>query len=98
MKLLNICFYVTGASSILSHHDDFEKKYQSTYKNIASFLYEHPESCFSLSLSGPLVSWINREHSEFTQLLSKLSLLFITFYFCIQNTLNYPPSIFKTKK
>lgn len=72
MKLLNICFYVTGASSILSHHDDFEKKYQSTYKNIASFLYEHPESCFSLSLSGPLVSWINREHSEFTQLLSKI--------------------------
>lgn len=73
MKILNICFYITGSSSILSHNEDFEKKYQAIYKNIVSFLFEESSSRFSLSFSGQLISWINREHAEFTQLLSKLS-------------------------
>ncbi|WP_296322422.1 alpha-amylase/4-alpha-glucanotransferase domain-containing protein [Treponema sp. UBA3813] len=73
MKVLNICFYVTGTSSILSHQDDFEQKYQHIYKDIVSFLFEQKNACFSISLSGQLLSWIGREHSEFTQLLSKLS-------------------------
>ena len=72
MKLLNICFYVTGSSSILSHHADFESKYQEIYKNIVSFLYENPSNRFAFSPSGPLLSWIDREHSEFNQLISKL--------------------------
>ncbi|WP_294429955.1 alpha-amylase/4-alpha-glucanotransferase domain-containing protein [uncultured Treponema sp.] len=72
MKVLNICFYITGRASILSHHEEFEEKYQNIYKNMVSFLFEEPDSHFSLSFSGPLVSWIDREHSEFTQLISKL--------------------------
>ena len=72
MKVLNICFFVTGRASILSHHEEFEEKYQNIYKNMVSFLFEEPDSRFSLSFSGPLFSWIDREHSEFTQLLSKL--------------------------
>ena len=72
MKLLNICFYITGTSSVLSHHNEFKSKYESIYKNIVSFMFENPTSRFSLSLSGPLVSWIDREHSEFNQIASKL--------------------------
>ncbi len=73
MKILNVCFYVTGVASVLSQNDEFEKKYQEVYKNIVSFLIERPKSRFSVYFSGPLVSWIDREHSEFTQLLSKLT-------------------------
>ena len=72
MKVLNICFYVTGTESILSTQDDFEKKYQAFYKNLVPFLFEQKNNKFSISLSGPLLSWIYRQHSEFTQLLSKL--------------------------
>lgn len=72
MKVLNICFYITGTSSLLSRHEEFEKKYQDVYRNIVSFLFEQNEGRFSISLSGSLLSWIGREHAEFTQLLSKL--------------------------
>lgn len=72
MKLLNICFYVTGSPSVFAHNEEFEAKYQSVYKNIVSFMFEQVNSRFSISFSGSLLSWINREHSEFTQLLSKL--------------------------
>lgn len=34
---------------------------------------DEPRSCFSLSLSGPHVAWIDREHPEYTQLLSRLA-------------------------
>ena len=72
MKVLNICFYITGSASLLSKNEEFEKKYQDIYKNLVSFLFEKQGRHFSISLSGPLLSWIDREHSEFTQLLSKL--------------------------
>ena len=72
MKVLNICFYVAGSSSALSHHEEFEAKYQSIYKNIVSFMFGQSRNRFSVSLSGPLLSWIDHEHAEFTQLLSKL--------------------------
>ena len=72
MRVLNICFYITETSSILSHRDEFEKKYQSIYKNIISFFCNQQNSHFSLSISGFLLSWIDREHPEFTQLLSKV--------------------------
>lgn len=72
MKVLNICFYISGTSSVLSRHEEFEKKYQTIYKNIVSFMYEMPYSHLSLSFSGPVISWIDKEHAEFTQLLSKL--------------------------
>ena len=72
MKVLNICFYVACSSSVLSHRDEFETKYQEIYKNIVSFMFEQPRNRFALSLSGPLLTWIDREHSEFTHLLSKL--------------------------
>ena len=73
MKLLNICFYISGSSSLLSHHDEFEKKYQEIYRNIVSFMFEQQKSRFSVSLPGALLSWIDREHPEFTQVLSKLT-------------------------
>lgn len=72
MKVLNICFYVSASSSFLTRNEEFEKKYQDIYKNIVSFLFDRLHSCFSVSLSGQLISWIDREHSEFSQLLSKL--------------------------
>ncbi|MCR4821575.1 MAG: DUF1926 domain-containing protein [Treponema sp.] len=72
MRLLNICFYVNLSPSVFSRPEELEEKYQSVYKNILSFMFEQQSSCFSMSLSGPLVSWIGKEHSEFTQLLSKL--------------------------
>ena len=73
MKLLNICFYVTANASILSRSADFEEKYQSIYRHIVSFLYEQQKNKLAVSFTGPLVSWIDREHSEYTQLLSKLA-------------------------
>lgn len=72
MKKLNICLYVTLTSSILSHTADFETKYEKIYKKLASFLFEDPKKRLALSFSGPLLSWIHREHPEFTQLLSKI--------------------------
>ena len=73
MKVLTICFYVTARSSILSRTADFEERYQRVYKNIVSFIYGQPKNKCAVSFSGPLFSWIDREHPEFTQLLSKLS-------------------------
>ena len=72
MRVLNICFYVAGSSSLLSHDAEFEAKYQSIYKNIVSFLFDKPGSRLAVSLSGPLLSWIDKRHPEFTRLLSKL--------------------------
>ncbi len=73
MNKLNICLYITASSSVLSHSSDYEEHYQKIYKNIVSFLYENVKNKLSLSFSGPLISWIEREHSEYTQLLSKIS-------------------------
>lgn len=72
MKLLNICFYITGSPSVFASHEEYEERYQSVYKDIVSFMFEQTQSRFSISLSGPLISWMGKEHSEFTQLLSKL--------------------------
>lgn len=72
MKKLNICLHVTLTSSILSHTSDFESKYEKIYKKLASFLFEDSRKRLAVSFSGPLLSWIHREHSEFTQLLSKI--------------------------
>ena len=73
MKVLNVCFYVTGSSSLLSQNEEFENKYQEIYKWFVSFLAEKPKSHLSFAFSGPLLSWIDREHPEFTQVLSKLT-------------------------
>lgn len=73
MKTLSVCFYVTAHSSVLSHSSDFESKYQGIYKNIVSFLCEESKNRLALFFPGELFSWIDREHPEFTQLLSKLS-------------------------
>ncbi len=73
MKVLNICFYITVSSSVLTGESEFEKKYQAIYKNIPSFLFEQNERRLAVSLPGPLVSWLSREHKEFTQILSKLT-------------------------
>lgn len=73
MKVLNVCFYVMGSSSLLSQNEEFENKYQEIYKWFVSFLAEKPKSHLSFAFSGPLLSWIDREHPEFTQVLSKLT-------------------------
>lgn len=73
MNKLNICLYVTASSSVLSHTSDFETKYQKIYRHIVSFLFENTRNKMAVSFSGPLFSWIEKEHSEFTQLLSKIS-------------------------
>ncbi len=72
MKKLNICLYITLTSSILSHTSDFEEKYDEIYKKLVSFLFENSRNRMSVSFSGPLLSWIMREHPEYTQLFSKL--------------------------
>lgn len=72
MKKLNICLVVTLTSSILSHTSDFESKYEKICKRLVSFLFEKSRCKLALSFSGSLLSWISREHSEFTQLLSKI--------------------------
>lgn len=72
MKKLNICLYVTFTSSILSHTADFDSKYEKICKKLASFLFSDSKKKLALSFSGPLLSWIHREHSEFTQILSKV--------------------------
>lgn len=72
MKVLNICFYIAESSSVLSCHEEFEKKYNSVYKNLVSFMFDQPSCRFAVSLSGHFISWIDKEHSEFHQILSKL--------------------------
>ncbi|MBQ0052577.1 MAG: DUF1926 domain-containing protein [Treponema sp.] len=73
MKKLNICLYVTASSSILSHSTDFEAKYDKIYKKIVSFMFENTMNKMAVSFTGPVFSWIQREHSEYTQLLSKIN-------------------------
>lgn len=72
MKKLNICLYVTFSSSILTHTNDFEAKYEKIYKKLVSFLFEKTKNKIAVSFSGPLLSWVHREHSEYTQLFSKI--------------------------
>lgn len=72
MKKLNICLYVTASASILSRSEDFETNYEKIYKKIVSFMFEKTRNKMAVSFTGPLLSWIHREHSEYTQLLSKI--------------------------
>jgi alpha-amylase len=51
---------------------DIEAVYQGVYKPFLSLLYNFPEIAFTLQYSGALLSWLDKRHSEFTDVLSEM--------------------------
>ena len=52
--------------------DILEKKYQSLYKKLISFLYAHPDYKLTFSIPGEIFTWLTKKHPEFVKLLKEL--------------------------
>ncbi len=53
-------------------NDNFENTYNNTLKKIISFLFNHPNVCFTFYFPGPILEWLEKNHAEFITLLSDL--------------------------
>lgn len=84
MGIINICFQLVSCSdtshlsqALMSKNNDafadLEHQYQSFYKQIAAFLYSHPDLMFSFSFSSRLIEWFAKYHKEYVLLISEMS-------------------------
>ena len=72
MKKLKISISLTLKYSSLQTAADLEQKYESVYKRMATFLYQHPNNRLSVFFPGPLLLWLDGNHPEFTKLFAKM--------------------------
>jgi len=71
-KSVHVCFGTNCTFPPGFASDDCERLYQNTYKPLLSSLYNIPELPFTLSLSGPLIEWMEHHHPEFFMILEEM--------------------------
>ncbi len=72
MKKLKISLSLALKYSSLQTVADLEQKYESVYRHIATFFYQHPNNKLSIFFPGPLLEWLDENHPEFTKLFAKM--------------------------
>ncbi|MCR5124920.1 MAG: hypothetical protein K6B43_06980 [Treponema sp.] len=72
MKRLKVTISLILKYSSLQTAADLEQKYQSIYRYIATFFYQHPYNRLNIFFPGPLLLWLDENHPEFTKLLTKM--------------------------
>jgi hypothetical protein len=72
MKKSRLVFGVTSTQPVGATDDEIEDVYQRAYKPFLKTLYNAPDILTTLHFSGQLLLWLDRHHSEYTDVLSEM--------------------------
>jgi alpha-amylase len=72
MKKARLIFGSTNSQPVGITDEEFEQVYQRSYKPYLRALYNAPDVPVTLHFSGHLLQWLERHHSEFTDVLSEM--------------------------
>jgi alpha-amylase len=72
MRKVRLIFGSTNSQPVGIDHDEIEQVYQRSYKPYLRALYNAPGIPVTLHYSGQLLQWLERHHSEYTDVLSEM--------------------------
>jgi 4-alpha-glucanotransferase len=72
MKKVRLIFGSTNSQAVGITDEEFEQVYQRSYKPYLRALYNASEVPVTLHFSGHLLQWLERHHSEYTDVLSEM--------------------------
>jgi len=72
MKKARLIFGSTNSQPVGAADDEIEKVYQRAYKPFLRALYNAPQVPVTLHFSGQLLQWLEKHHSEYTDVLSEM--------------------------
>ncbi len=72
MRNVRLIFGSTNSQPVGTTDDDIEQVYQHSYKPFLRALYNSPSFHVTLHYSGQLLQWLERHHSEYTDVLSEM--------------------------
>ncbi len=72
MKKARLIFGTTNSIPVGTNDDDIETIYQQSYKPYLQALYKADTIPATLHLSGYLLNWLEKHHSEYTDVLSEM--------------------------
>lgn len=72
MGIAHICYILRLSDNVLSTPETAEEEYQKNIKPILTYLYANPSFSLSVSLSGLMLEWFEKEHSECISIINEL--------------------------
>ncbi|MCK4516100.1 MAG: 4-alpha-glucanotransferase, partial [Spirochaetaceae bacterium] len=72
MKTNRLILGTTNSIPVGTNDDDIETIYQQSYKPYLQALYKADTIPATLHLSGYLLNWLEKHHSEYTDVLSEM--------------------------
>jgi alpha-amylase len=72
MRNVRLIFGSTNSQPVGTADDDIEHVYQHSYKPFLRTLYNAPSIPVTLHYSGQLLQWLEKHHSEYTDVLSEM--------------------------
>ena len=72
MGKAKLIFGSTNSQPVGATDDEVEHVYQRSYKPFLRALYNAPDVPVTLHLSGQLLQWLEKHHSEYTDVLSEM--------------------------
>ncbi len=72
MKKVNLLFGTVNSQPAGTADEDLEDIYQKAYKPFLSNVYNFPNIAVSLYYSGTLLTWLEQNHSEFTDVINEM--------------------------
>ncbi len=72
MKSISLIFGTTNSLPVGTPPQEFERVYQRIYKPFLRVLYNMPNVPLTLHYSGTLLTWLDSNHSEFTDVLGEM--------------------------
>lgn len=72
MNAVRLIFGSTNSQPVGATDDEIEHVYQRSYKPFLRALYDAPQTPVTLHYSGHLLQWLERHHSEYTDVLAEM--------------------------
>ncbi len=72
MNAVKLIFGSTNSQPVGATDDEIEQVYQRSYKPFLRALYNAPQIPVTLHYSGQLLQWLERHHSEYTDVLAEM--------------------------
>lgn len=72
MGIAHICYILRLSDNPLTDEDEAENEYQTNIKPILTYLYANPSFALSISMSGLMLEWFEKEHPEFRSVIEEL--------------------------
>jgi len=72
MKTIKLIFGTSNSQPVGADNEHIEEVYQKAYKPFLRVLYNAPDIPVTLHYSGTLLQWLDRHHSEFTDVLGEM--------------------------